>query len=493
MANQPSVCIAFFAKRHIPPLTELRDNYGMYYNTGEVDEDGSMEAWKHGSMVFRGKRGLLTWFGKLQLAEYTQLTKKLRNYPKTRKTHVHCTSRVYKNFRLSYEPELVGEDCWDEFSEVYKLRSEILVMRERLPVEFEKDGQPLVRIAFFAKRHIPPLTEVRYDYGMSYDTGEVDEDGSMIFRGKRVCLCGSRNCHGSFEWNYEPELVGEDCWDEASEVYKLLSEILVSAKAIGNVSRLRTIAGRLTLCGSLLSLKRMANQPSVRIAWNYEPELVGEDCWDEVSEVYKLRSEILVSARAMGNISRFMNHSCSANVMWQPLEFEKDGQPSFGSFYIFCKEAYTSVDKVEVDEDGSLIVRGKRVCLCGSGKCHGFTFAIDESTPVEATPFSYLIPSFADNDNHQMENISSPTSQVVTPLQSPNRCMRSLTQQHLPFLKPHRFNLLMTKLQPANDENYNTPTPSHPGANLEKFFNREHHIMNTKKYCLWGHFYIFLH
>ncbi|CAN6804211.1 unnamed protein product [Brassica oleracea] len=88
MANQPSVCIAFFEKRHIPPLTELRDNYGMYYNTGEVDEDGSM--------VFRG------------------------------------TSRVYKNFRLSYEPELVGEDCWDEFSEVYKLRSEILVMRERL-------------------------------------------------------------------------------------------------------------------------------------------------------------------------------------------------------------------------------------------------------------------------------------------------------------------------------------------------------------------------
>ena len=125
MANQPSVCIAFFAKRHIPPLIELRDNYGMYYNTGEVDEDRSM--------VFRGKRGLLTWFGKLsyffwvrlkfliiivvlsisffvvfliimvlcfllimrQLAEYTQLTKKLRNYPKARKTHVHCRYFVF--------------------------------------------------------------------------------------------------------------------------------------------------------------------------------------------------------------------------------------------------------------------------------------------------------------------------------------------------------------------------------------------------------------
>ncbi|KAL0813651.1 hypothetical protein Bca101_070094 [Brassica carinata] len=177
--------------------------------------------------------------------------------------------------------------------------------------------------------------------------------------------------------------------------------------------------------------------------WNYEPELVGEDCWDQVSEVYKLRSEILVSARAFGNVSRFMNHSCLANVMWQPVEYEKDGQPLVHVAF-FAKRHIPpltelrhdygmSYDTGEIDEGGSRVFTG-------------FTFAIDESTPVEATPFSYLIPSFADNyDNHQMENISSPTSQVVTPLQSPNRCMRSLTQQHLPFLKPHRFNLLMTK------------------------------------------------
>ncbi|CAN7041684.1 unnamed protein product, partial [Brassica oleracea var. botrytis] len=42
--------LRFFAKTHIPLLTKLRDNYGMYYNTGEVDEDGSM--------VFRGKRAM---------------------------------------------------------------------------------------------------------------------------------------------------------------------------------------------------------------------------------------------------------------------------------------------------------------------------------------------------------------------------------------------------------------------------------------------------
>ncbi|XP_033139387.1 histone-lysine N-methyltransferase, H3 lysine-9 specific SUVH7-like [Brassica rapa] len=131
--------------------------------------------------------------------------------------YVFDTSRVYKRFRWNYEPELVGEDCWDEVSEVYKLRSEILVSARAFgnvsrfmnhsclanvmwqPVEFEKDGQPLVRIAFFAKRHIPPLTELRYDYGMSYDTGEVDEGGSRVFTGKRACLCGSENCRGSFE------------------------------------------------------------------------------------------------------------------------------------------------------------------------------------------------------------------------------------------------------------------------------------------------------
>ncbi|CAN6879710.1 unnamed protein product, partial [Brassica oleracea] len=40
-------------------------------------------------------------------------------------------------------------------------------------------------ISHFLQRgmHLPPLTELRYDYGMSFDTGEVDEDGSMVVRG----------------------------------------------------------------------------------------------------------------------------------------------------------------------------------------------------------------------------------------------------------------------------------------------------------------------
>ncbi|KAJ4916058.1 hypothetical protein Rs2_01608 [Raphanus sativus] len=131
--------------------------------------------------------------------------------------YVFDTSRFCKNFTWNYEPELVGENCWDQVCEAFELRSEILVSARWTgnvsrfmnhscsanvmwqPVEFEKDGQPSVRIAFFAKKHIPPLTELRYDYGMSYDTGEVDEDGKRIFIGKKDCLCGSEKCRGSFE------------------------------------------------------------------------------------------------------------------------------------------------------------------------------------------------------------------------------------------------------------------------------------------------------
>ncbi|CDY26217.1 BnaA06g12000D [Brassica napus] len=142
----------------------------------------------------------------------------------------------------------------------------------------------------FAKWHIPPLAELRYDYGMSYDNGDVDEDGSMGFRG------GTMN---------------RKLW----------------VKTVGTKSLKFINLGRKSL--------------SVRDQLRHIPLLT------------ELRYD-------------------------------------YGMSY----------DTGEVDEDGS---RAFRV----------FTFAVDGSTPIEATPFSYLIPSFADDDNHQMENISSPTSQVV--------------------------------------------------------------------------------
>ncbi|KAL0801200.1 hypothetical protein Bca101_056376 [Brassica carinata] len=126
------------------------------------------------------------------------------------------SSRVYNQFKWNYEPELVGENCWDQVSEAYKLRWRMLVSSKEYgnvsrfmnhscspnvmwqPIEFEDSRQPCVRIAFFAMKHIPPLTELRYDYGMSCKTEEVGEDGKTIFKGKKICHCGSFKCQGSF-------------------------------------------------------------------------------------------------------------------------------------------------------------------------------------------------------------------------------------------------------------------------------------------------------
>ncbi|KAJ4883992.1 hypothetical protein Rs2_34085 [Raphanus sativus] len=130
--------------------------------------------------------------------------------------YVFDSSRVYNQFKWNYEPELVGEDCWDQVSEAYELRWQMLVSSKEYgnvsrfmnhscspnvmwqPIEFEDSRQPCVRIAFFAMKHIPPLTELRYDYGMSCKTEEVGEDGKAIFKGKRICHCGLVKCQGSF-------------------------------------------------------------------------------------------------------------------------------------------------------------------------------------------------------------------------------------------------------------------------------------------------------
>ncbi|KAJ0256023.1 SET domain-containing protein [Hirschfeldia incana] len=130
--------------------------------------------------------------------------------------YVFDSSRVYNHFKWNYEPELVGEDCWDQVPEAYELRWQMVVSSKEYgnvsrfmnhscspnvmwqPIEFEDSRQPCVRIAFFAMKHIPPLTELRYDYGMSRKIEEVGEDGKTIFKGKKICHCGSVKCQGSF-------------------------------------------------------------------------------------------------------------------------------------------------------------------------------------------------------------------------------------------------------------------------------------------------------
>ncbi|EOA15318.1 hypothetical protein CARUB_v100278231mg, partial [Capsella rubella] len=112
-----------------------------------------------------------------------------------------------------------------------------------------------------------------------------------------------------------------------------------------------------------------------KFRWNYEPELVCESIWESVPEVFNLPTQVLISAKEKGNVARFMNHSCSPNVFWQPIEY--GGYVHIG---LFAKKhilplteltydyGVSSVEKVGEDE---LLYRGNKICLCGSDKCRG--------------------------------------------------------------------------------------------------------------------------
>ncbi|XP_010480521.1 PREDICTED: histone-lysine N-methyltransferase, H3 lysine-9 specific SUVH7-like [Camelina sativa] len=124
------------------------------------------------------------------------------------------SSRVYEKFRWNYEPELVREDVSERVPEVYNLPTQVLISAKEKgnvarfmnhscspnvfwqPIEFENKVGRYVRIGLFAMKHIPPMTELTYDYGVS-STERIGEDG-MLYRGSQICLCGSDKCRGSF-------------------------------------------------------------------------------------------------------------------------------------------------------------------------------------------------------------------------------------------------------------------------------------------------------
>ncbi|KAL1191730.1 Histone-lysine N-methyltransferase, H3 lysine-9 specific SUVH3 [Cardamine amara subsp. amara] len=113
------------------------------------------------------------------------------------------SSRVFKSFKWNYELELVGEDASERVSK-NNLSSSLVISAKKSgniaqfmnhscsPNVFwqliarEQNGVWCTYIGFFAMKHIPPLTELQYDYGASRG-GE-----------KKMCLCRSKKCSGSF-------------------------------------------------------------------------------------------------------------------------------------------------------------------------------------------------------------------------------------------------------------------------------------------------------
>ncbi|XXG50723.1 hypothetical protein AAC387_Pa02g4668 [Persea americana] len=111
-------------------------------------------------------------------------------------------------------------------------------------------------------------------------------------------------------------------------------------------------------------------------------ELVGEEQPADWNETPKPLSFIL-SAKNTGNLSRFMNHSCSPNVFWQPVIYDHDDE-CYPHIMFYAMKHIPPMTELTYDyglrgnescKEEMSSYNGhhrRKKCLCGSEKCRGF-------------------------------------------------------------------------------------------------------------------------
>lgn len=117
--------------------------------------------------------------------------------------------------------------------------------------------------------------------------------------------------------------------------------------------------------------------------WNYEPGLLEEESsYGEPGEEYKIPAPLIISAKNIGNVARFMNHCCYPNVFWQPVLYEhNDG--SFLHIAFFAIKHIPPMTELTYDygivqsencdpEEHKVLQHWSKKCLCGSSKCRGY-------------------------------------------------------------------------------------------------------------------------
>ncbi|XP_027341757.1 histone-lysine N-methyltransferase, H3 lysine-9 specific SUVH1-like [Abrus precatorius] len=115
-----------------------------------------------------------------------------------------------------------------------------------------------------------------------------------------------------------------------------------------------------------------------KFKWNYEPRLLEEVGTNDSSEDYAIPYPLIISAKNVGNVARFMNHSCSPNVFWQPVIYEENNQ-SYLHVAFFALRHIPPMKELTYDygfagsdrAEGSSASKGRKKCLCGSSKCRG--------------------------------------------------------------------------------------------------------------------------
>ncbi|KAJ1288643.1 hypothetical protein BS78_02G103700 [Paspalum vaginatum] len=105
------------------------------------------------------------------------------------------------------------------------------------------------------------------------------------------------------------------------------------------------------------------------LRWNYAPELLGEPSVSDSNETPK-QLPIVISAKRTGNVSRFMNHSCSPNVFWQPVLYDH-GDEGYPHIAFFAIKHIPPMTELTYDYGQSHCSQKSKNCLCWSRKCRG--------------------------------------------------------------------------------------------------------------------------
>lgn len=126
--------------------------------------------------------------------------------------YVFDTTRLFDNsIKWNYDPRLLNENISDESTDDDKMPGPVRISAKNYgnvarfmnhscwpnvlwqPIMYTNNGESTLHIAFFARKNIPPLAELTYDYGI---TLPGSQDGGT--RGKYECLCKSEKCRGYF-------------------------------------------------------------------------------------------------------------------------------------------------------------------------------------------------------------------------------------------------------------------------------------------------------
>ncbi|KAK4412766.1 Histone-lysine N-methyltransferase, H3 lysine-9 specific SUVH1 [Sesamum alatum] len=106
---------------------------------------------------------------------------------------------------------------------------------------------------------------------------------------------------------------------------------------------------------------------------HYEPL---EAVRDDSTGYGKAPFPLVISAKNNGNVARFMNHSCSPNVFWQPV-LRENNNDSYLHIAFFAVRHIPPMQ--ELTYDYGMVPpekrdKGKKRCLCESAKCRGYFY-----------------------------------------------------------------------------------------------------------------------